>query len=90
MLLEKRNIRLVCASYPMRGVQPLINMFAGAAEDIVFVDNEKIFWDAVNKYGLKSYFQDMAGGNFGHCTPRGYQLLSENIARVVLREVFHH
>jgi hypothetical protein len=35
------------------------------------------------------YFVDMSGGDFGHCAPKGNRLLAENIANVILKEVFH-
>ena len=88
-ILDKRKIRLVCVQYPMRDITPLKNIFKGKAEDIVFVDNERVFREAVKKEGYGAYFRDMFGGNFGHCTDTGNKLLGENIAGVILREVFH-
>ena len=89
IILDKRKIRLVCVQYPVRNVASLENIFAGKAEDIVFVDNERIFREAVKKEGYGAYFRDIFGGNFGHCTDTGNKLLGENIAGVILREVFH-
>jgi hypothetical protein len=57
-------------------------------KDIVFVDNEGIFKEALKKAGYKEYFRDMFAGDFGHCTQKGNALLAENIADVILREVF--
>ena len=31
---------------------------------------------------------DMFGGDFGHCTVKGNRLLAENVARVILKEIF--
>jgi hypothetical protein len=31
----------------------------------------------------------MFGGDFGHCTPKGNMLLAQNIADVILGEVFN-
>lgn len=83
-LLDKRKIRLVSVQYPMRSVVPLMRIFAGRADDIIFVDNEGTFKDAVERDGLRAYFRDMFGGDFGHCTQKGNQLLGENIARAIL------
>ncbi|HAF96524.1 MAG: hypothetical protein A2021_01820 [Elusimicrobia bacterium GWF2_52_66] len=88
-ILDKRKIRLVCVQYPMRNVAPLKNIFAEKADNIVFVDNEKIFKEAVRKEGYAAYFRDIFGGNFGHCTDTGNKLLGENIAGVILKEIFH-
>ncbi|HAF95462.1 MAG: hypothetical protein A2X34_09955 [Elusimicrobia bacterium GWC2_51_8] len=88
-ILDKRKIRLVCVQYPMHNVGPLKNIFAEQADDIVFVDNEKIFREAVKKEGYGAYFLDRIDADFGHCKRKGNKLLGENIARVILREVFH-
>ncbi|MDD4894599.1 MAG: tetratricopeptide repeat protein [Candidatus Omnitrophica bacterium] len=86
-ILDKRNIRLVCVQYPMRSIAPL-KKIVGETGGIIFVDNEKIFKDAVAKEGYKEYFRDMFGGDFGHCTPKGNSLLANNIADNILKELF--
>jgi tetratricopeptide (TPR) repeat protein len=89
-ILDKRKIKLVCVQYPMRNIRPLKKIFKEEMEDgIIFVDNEKVFKDAVRKEGYKEYFRDMFGGDFGHCTPKGNRLLAENIANVILKEYFN-
>ena len=86
-ILDKRKIKLVCAQYPMRSVQPLKKIFKDD-ENIIFVDNERIFKDAVRKEGYNEYFRDMFGGDFGHCTHKGNRLLAQNIANAILKEIF--
>ena len=89
-ILDKRKIKLVCAQYPVRNIEPLKKMFEKEIKgSIIFVDNEGIFKDAVRKEGYKEYFTDMFGGNFGHCTQKGNELLAENIANEILKEVFN-
>jgi tetratricopeptide (TPR) repeat protein len=88
-ILDKRGIRLVCVQYPIRSIVPLKRIFQGKEEDIIFVDNERIFRDAVNRDGYDTYFQDAANGDYGHCTDKGNKLLAENIANTILKEVFH-
>jgi len=56
---------------------------------VIFVDNERIFKDAIGKKGYNKYFTDMFGGDFGHCTQKGNKLLAENIANAILKEVFN-
>ena len=87
-MLDKRKIRLVCVQYPLRPIASLKNIFAGETDDIIFVDNENIFRDAIGRNGLNAYFRDMFGGNFGHCTDRGNKLLGDNIAQAIMRELF--
>ena len=86
-ILDKRKIRLVCAQYPMRNLEPLKKIFK---EDtgIIFVDNESIFKEVVEKASYAEYFWDMFGGDFGHCTEKGNRLLAQNIADVILNEIF--
>jgi hypothetical protein len=42
----------------------------------------------VRKDGYGSYFKDMFGGYFGHCTDKGNCLLAESIADTILKEAF--
>ena len=87
-ILKEKKITYVCAQYPMRDVTSFKKIFDGNIEGIIFVDNEKIFKDAVRKEGYAVYFGDMFGGDFGHCTEKGNRLLAKNIADTILREVF--
>jgi tetratricopeptide (TPR) repeat protein len=88
-VLTKRGIRLVCVQYPMRSIEPLKKIFEDDKAGIIFVDNEKIFRDAVKKDKNSVYFRDMFAGDFGHCTDKGNRLLAENIANAILKEVFN-
>ena len=62
-------------------------MFA-ATEDVVFVDNEQLFKEALHHMPYSELFTDNFGGDFGHATPKGNRLLAENIANVILKEIF--
>jgi len=86
-ILDKRKIRLVCVQYPMRSIQPLKKIFR-EDENTIFVDNDRIFKDAVRKEGYSEYFVDIFGGDFGHCTQKGNRLLARNIANAILKEIF--
>jgi len=87
-ILDKRGIKLVCVQYPVRSIAPLKKIFQ-EDKDIIFVDNERIFKEAIRKEGYNEYFQDMFGGDFGHCTEKGNRLLAVTIANTILKEVFH-
>ena len=88
-ILGKRGIKLVCVQYPMRSIQTLKNIFTLEEQaSIIFVDNERVFKEAVNKANYTEYFTDLFAGDFGHCTSKGNRLLAENIANVILRECF--
>jgi len=86
-ILKRRKIQLVCVQYPMRSIEPLKKIFEDNTDGIIFVDNEKTFKDAVHSSSYKKYFNDVFGGDFGHCTEKGNRLLAENIANVILKEV---
>jgi len=87
-ILDKRGITYVCVQYPVRSIEPLKKIFHGDEEVIIFVDNEKIFKDALIQGKYTDYFIDSFGGDFGHCTDKGNRLLVKNIANAILKEVF--
>jgi Tfp pilus assembly protein PilF len=86
-ILDKRGIKLVCAQYPLRNID-LLKKALPEADNVIFVDNEKVFKDAIRQKGSNYYFTDMFAGDFGHCTPQGNALLAENITNVILKEGF--
>jgi len=86
-ILDQRGIKLVCVQYPVLSIEPLKKMLQDQ-EGLIFVDNEKIFKDAIKQASYNEYFHDMFAGVFGHCTPKGNRLLAENIANVILKEYF--
>jgi len=87
-ILDKRGIVYVCVQYPMRSLELLKKLFQGNDKGVIFVDNEEIFKSAVQREGWEEYFHDLFAGNFGHCTEKGNRLLAQNIAKVILKEVF--
>lgn len=87
-LVVKRGSQLVCVQYPMRNVELLKRVF-GLKKGVIFVDNEKIFKDAVEEHGYAAYFIDSFAGDFGHCTREGNRLLADNIAAVLMKECFN-
>jgi len=88
-ILDQRKIRLVCVQYPVRALRPLKEIFDGQEDGVLFVDNEKTFKDALQQASYSEYFIDMFAGDFGHCTAKGNHLIAQNIADLILKEVFH-
>lgn len=86
-ILDGRKVKFICTQYPIQNIEMLKIIFPGK-ENIIFVDNEKIFKKAVMKPRYDDFFIDMFGGNFGHCIQKGNQLIAINVANVILREVF--
>ena len=87
-ILDRSGIKLVCVQYPMRNIAPLKRIFENS-KGVIFVDNENLFKEAVKQSSYNEYFRDMANGDTGHCTEKGNELLAQNIADVILREVFN-
>src|SRR3989338_631778 len=85
-VLAKEGITLVCMQYPMRSIEPLKKLFKNS-EGILFVDNEKVFTEALARSSYNQYFTDMFGGDFGHCTPEGNRLIAENLTNVLLNVI---
>jgi tetratricopeptide (TPR) repeat protein len=75
---SKHNIPLVVLQYPLRSVDEMKELLRNP-ENVIFVSNEKVFKDAVMQRGYFTYFIDMFGGEFGHCTAIGNKLLAENV-----------
>jgi len=81
---SKRKIRLIAMQYPMLSVSPLKEILRRHKE-VIFVDNDKIFKNAVRGASYGEYFFDQFAGGFGHCTNKGDTLLSENLADAILK-----
>jgi tetratricopeptide (TPR) repeat protein len=87
-ILDRKGIKLVCVQYPMRNLASLKRIFE-KDKNVIFVDNERLFKDAVKQSSYNDYFIDIFAGDFGHCNRKGNQLLAHNIADALLREVFN-
>jgi len=74
----------VAMQYPMLDVVGLEQMVM-PSEKTIILDNTINFRSAVRRDGLRTYFTDMFGGGFGHCTQKGNRLLAENVAETILR-----
>jgi tetratricopeptide (TPR) repeat protein len=89
-ILDRKRIKLVCLQYPMRHIQALKSIFDPQEQKgIIFVDNERIFKDALRGINPKKYFSDLFAGDFGHCTRLGNRLIAENVANVILKKIFN-
>lgn len=82
-ILDENKIKLVCVQYPLRSIENLKGIF-DKESNIIFVDNELSFKNALKKMSYKDLFIDLFAGDFGHCTKNGNRLLAENIATAIL------
>jgi len=83
---SQRRLQLLAVQYPHRPVAPLKNMLTSAS-GLVFVDNQKVFTDALAEHKYDEIFFDRFAGDFGHCTSQGNALLAGNIADHILKVV---
>ncbi len=74
------DVRLACLSYPMCSATGLKRALGDFGETVVFVDDGAAFRKAVAAGGYARYFRDVYGGNFGHLTGEGAQLLADTVA----------
>jgi len=86
--LQKHNIKLVAIQYPMRSINNLKDMFDGDQE-VIYVDNQKSFQQAVAKGTYYEYFHDRIFGDFGHSTAKGNRIIAQNIADAVAPFIPH-
>lgn len=85
-IVKQFGAQLVCMQYPMRKLDRL-KAIVGEKKDVIFIDNEKVFKEAVKKNGYDYYFKDFFAGDFGHAKPEGDKLLAENVANTILKYV---
>jgi len=90
-ILKERGIKLVVMQYPTRGIQAFKDFYNITQQnDILFVSNEENFKKALGEHTYEEIFVDRFAGDFGHCTPKGNSLIAENVAEVVLKEVYQN
>lgn len=77
---------VLAVQYPRRPIAPLKTMLSSVS-GVVFVDNQKVFTDALAEHKYDEIFTDRFAGDFGHCTPQGNALLAGNIADHILKIV---
>lgn len=86
-VLTGANIKLVAMQYPFRSIEIVKNMLKNDP-DVIYIDNERIFAEAVNDTNYNKYFSDRFAGDFGHPTPLGFRLIANNLVNVLIAEVF--
>ncbi len=84
-ILDRRGLRLVAVQYPRRSAALLARILEGS-EDILIVDNEAVFEQALGTRRYSDLFVDACYGDFGHASPAGNRLLAESVGRAILEE----
>lgn len=86
-LLDVSEGSLVAVQYPLRSLEPLRATFA-EVDGVPMVDNEASFRDALAEHPYDALFWDNCYGDFGHLTRAGNRILAENVAEVILGQVY--
>lgn len=81
-ICREKKIKLVAMQYPMRPVEQLQIVLEDYSE-VYFVNNEKIFKEALKTQKISDIFKDLFAGDFGHCTDLGNQMIADNLAETV-------
>jgi len=83
-ILDEKGIKIVIMQYPNREIDPLKGVFK-SEENIIFVNNENLFKEALKHTDYRALFVDKFAGDFGHCTKKGNRMIAENIMNVLIK-----
>jgi tetratricopeptide (TPR) repeat protein len=86
-LLDKK-ISVVAMQYPLRNAENIRNTLRDFAEnpELQIVENLENFSDALKTQRYDELFIDRFGGDFGHTTMKGDELLAGNAAKALLEK----
>jgi len=79
-IMRSYGVIPVAMQYPNRDIAPLKEMLKGE-EDVIFVDNNLSFKMILKTLDYEDLFTDHFGGDTGHYTPRGAQLVAKQIIK---------
>ena len=86
-ILRQSGVEFAAMQYPLRKLGKL-RFLLGDAEDPTYVDNERVFRQALETSSYDELFIDRFAGDFGHCSERGNWLIVENLIATVFRPMF--
>jgi len=86
-ILQRSGVEFVAMQYPLRSVRKL-KFLLDNAEDPIYVDNERLFREAIEKSSYDELFIDRFAGDFGHCSDRGNRLIVDNLIATVFEPSF--
>jgi tetratricopeptide (TPR) repeat protein len=86
-ILQRRGVEFVAMQYPLRSLRQL-KFLLDDAEDPIYVDNERLFREAIEKSSYDELFIDRFAGDVGHCSDRGNRLIVGNLIATVFEPTF--
>lgn len=87
-IIYKNKCKLFVMQYPLRNIKPLKKLLKENKNynNIIFISNEQNFKKSLySNYYYGYFFIDNIGGDFGHLTDKGDQLLIQNIGTAILQ-----
>lgn len=84
-ILKENGTKLVAVQYPLRSLQRLKDIL-GESDEVIFVDNEVAFKQALSAGRYEEYFLDKFAGDFGHATAQGNRLIADDIFKAILAQ----
>jgi len=67
----------------MLDVDELVREYDYVNDQIVYINNQQIFEEAIDQAGYYEIFYDMSGPKFGHFTDAGAAVLAANVAQEI-------
>jgi tetratricopeptide (TPR) repeat protein len=83
-IVREMGVPLVAVQYPLRPVET-VEAYLDHDPAVVFVDNQRLFRDAIAGKPWSTLFTDTFAGDFGHLNRAGNRMLAENVADGVER-----
>ncbi|MCP4913615.1 MAG: hypothetical protein GY909_10890 [Oligoflexia bacterium] len=74
--LKSRGVKVYVAQYPLRSVKIFEN---NDFKNFKIISNQQVFSDVLEKHPYEEVFSDSFGGDFGHMTFKGQEILAKNI-----------
>jgi hypothetical protein len=75
----KQKSNLIIMNYPLRPIQPMKIIFNNYGNKVLFLENETNFRRYLNDFKYDEIFEDSFAGDFGHLTPKGNDILIDNL-----------
>ncbi|MFZ5535755.1 MAG: tetratricopeptide repeat protein [Patescibacteria group bacterium] len=85
-IASARRIPVIAVQYPLQSAEELRSVITGLADsfsEVTVVGNEENFRDFLQRGSYDDLFSDHFGGNFGHTTERGSELIAAGVARTI-------
>jgi tetratricopeptide (TPR) repeat protein len=83
-ITEKNNSLFIAMQYPVRSLASLKKLY-GNDPDLLVIDNEESFKEAIMRESWDTYFLDNMRYDFGHCTEKGDRMIAQNVAGVLMK-----